>query len=67
MGLQLANLNWQLQEIDKRSVRVLMETLGDEFQRLGWGDVKPSDWLYSQDVIWKTDPAHEPYAAQRCC
>ncbi len=56
MGLQLANLNWQLQEIDKRSVRVLMETLGDEFQRLGWGDVKPSDWLYSQDVIWKTDP-----------
>jgi len=55
MGLPLANLNWQLQDIDKRSVRVLMETLGSELRRLGIGDVKPSDWLYSDDILWKTD------------
>ena len=56
LGLPLANLNWQMQDIDKRSVRVLMETLGEEFSRLGHGDVKPSDWLYSEDTLWKTDP-----------
>ena len=56
LGVPQANLDWQLQDIDKRSVRVLMETLGEELRRLGHGDVKPSQWLYSPDTIWKTDP-----------
>ena len=56
MGVPQANLDWQLQDIDKRSVRVLMETLGEELRRLGHGDVKPSQWLYAPDTIWKTDP-----------
>jgi len=56
LGLQKANLNWQLQDIDRNSVQVLMETLKDEFTRLGWGQVKPSQWLYDRSHIWKTDP-----------
>ena len=56
MGLPKANLNWQLQDIDKKSVRVLMETLGEEMRRLGHGDVQPSDWLYKEGMVWKTDP-----------
>ena len=39
LGLKRVNLDWQFSEIDKRSVRVLMETLGEEYQRLGWGEV----------------------------
>ena len=56
MGVPQANLDWQLQDIDKRSVRVLMETLGEELRRMGHGDVKPSQWLYAPDTLWKTDP-----------
>ena len=55
LGLPRANLDWRLQDIDRESVRVLMETLRDEFARLGWGQVKPSDWLYDSSNVWKTD------------
>ena len=33
-----------------------METLKDEFTRLGFGDVKPSEWLYDSSTLWKSDP-----------
>jgi len=56
MGMRRANLDWRLQDIDRESVRVLMETLRDEFARLSWGKVKPSDWLYDTSQVWKTDP-----------
>lgn len=56
LGLRQAVLDWQFVEQDKRSVRVLMDTLGDEFTRLGWGRVEPSAWLSDSDVVWKTDP-----------
>ena len=51
-----ANLDWRLQDIDRDSVRILMETLRDEFARLNWGRVKPSEWLYDSSQMWKTDP-----------
>ena len=56
LGLRHVELDWQFSEIDKRSVRVLMETLGEEYERLGWGKVEPSPWLYEDDEIWKVDP-----------
>ncbi|MDA8708221.1 GMC family oxidoreductase [Hellea sp.] len=56
LGMPKANLDWQLQEIDRYSVRRLMETLKDEFTRLGFGDVKPSEWLYDSSTLWKSDP-----------
>lgn len=56
LGQPRANLDWRLQDIDRESVRVLMETLRDEFTRLNWGEVKPSEWLYDRSNIWKTDP-----------
>lgn len=56
LGMPRANLDWRLQDIDRDSVRVLMETLRDEFSRLNLGQVKPSEWLYDRSQFWKTDP-----------
>ncbi len=56
LGMPRARLDWRLQDIDRRSVRVLMETLRDEFLRLNWGQIKPSEWLYDRSQFWKTDP-----------
>ncbi len=56
LGLPLAKLDWQYSEIDKRSVRVLMETLRDEYGRLGWGEVELAPWLTDPTLDWKNDP-----------
>ncbi|MEP3655461.1 MAG: GMC family oxidoreductase [Litorimonas sp.] len=56
LGQRRVDLDWRLSEIDKRSVRVLMETLGAEYQRLGWGKVEPAPWLYDEGEPWKIDP-----------
>lgn len=56
LGLRRVELDWKFSEIDKRSVRVLMETLGEEYERLGWGKVEPSPWLYDDEETWKIDP-----------
>ncbi|MEP6342988.1 MAG: GMC family oxidoreductase [Maricaulaceae bacterium] len=54
-GVRRAQLDWQLLDIDRHSVRVLMETLADEYKRLGWGEVIPSKWLSDENVTWRTD------------
>ncbi|MEO0423545.1 MAG: GMC family oxidoreductase [Pseudomonadota bacterium] len=56
LGLRRPVLDWQFSEIDRRSVRVLMETLKAEYQRLGWGDVALASWLHEEGTAWKTDP-----------
>ena len=56
LGLRRISLDWRLNEIEKRSVRVLMETLKLEFQRLGWGDVIPASWLNNSEEVWAFDP-----------
>ncbi len=56
LGTRQVALNWQLSEIDKHSVKVLMETVGEEYRRLGWGDVKVSNWLSETSTRWNSDP-----------
>ncbi|MEM1389809.1 MAG: GMC family oxidoreductase [Pseudomonadota bacterium] len=56
LGLPLADLSWQFSELDKRSVKVLMQALKDEYERLGWGDVQLADWLNDPAMTWKFDP-----------
>lgn len=53
-GVPRVRLDWRLDEIDVRSVAILVETLGRELERLGLGRVEPADWLASGR--WKTDP-----------
>jgi choline dehydrogenase-like flavoprotein len=55
LGMRRSVLDWQFLSIDRDSVRVLMETLADEYERLGWGKVIPSDWLSDSSVQWKSD------------
>lgn len=56
LGLRRPKLDWKFSEIDKKSVHGLMTTLADEYQRLGWGDVRLSSWLNDPDVSWRMDP-----------
>ncbi|HEX8225193.1 MAG TPA: GMC family oxidoreductase [Allosphingosinicella sp.] len=53
-GVRRVKLDWRLSEIDVRSVKILVETLGRELERLGLGLVEPADWLGA--AAWKTDP-----------
>ena len=55
LGLRRVALDWQFSDIDRESVRVLMQALGEEYERLGWGHVVPSDWLSNPDIDWETD------------
>ena len=55
-GLRRLDFDWQLQDIDKRSVKVLMETLDSEFKNLGWGEIIPAAWINEPEVVWNFDP-----------
>lgn len=61
-GVPLAALNWQFSDQDKHSVKVLMETLRSEYQRLGWGQVIPAKWLEDNAIKWRTDPLVSAHA-----
>jgi len=55
LGMRRAQLDWRLLDIDRKSVKVLMDTLAAEYKRLGWGEVVPSKWLYDENITWRTD------------
>lgn len=56
LGMQRPVLDWRLSEIDKRSVSVLVDTLGQELERLGAGRVERAPWLDDPGQMWRTDP-----------
>ncbi|MGD9471405.1 MAG: FAD-dependent oxidoreductase [Novosphingobium sp.] len=56
LGSRRADLDWQLSELDKHSARVMAETFGQELERLGMGQVTPSDWLNEAGSEWPVDP-----------
>jgi choline dehydrogenase-like flavoprotein len=55
LGLPQAQLNWQLTELDKRTVIVLARVLGSELERLGIGRLEPSAWLAEDSLAWPVD------------
>ena len=56
LGLRRARLDWQLTDIDKRTVRALTEALGAEFARLNIGRVRLADWLRDDSgSAWPSD------------
>ncbi len=56
LGCQRADLDWQLSELDKHSVRELALALGREFKRLGLGTLSTMDWLDDGSAEWPVDP-----------
>jgi choline dehydrogenase-like flavoprotein len=52
LGMPRAVLDWQLTELDKRSIRTYYKVLGQEIGRSGVGRVQLRDWLLSDDHSW---------------
>ena len=55
-GLPKIALDWRFSEVDKRSLRVVMETLDGELRRLSLGRAEPSPWLGEEETPWEMDP-----------
>jgi choline dehydrogenase-like flavoprotein len=49
LGVRRARLNWQLTELDKRTIRRTYEVIGREMGRSGLGRVQLMDWLLDED------------------
>ena len=53
LGMPLADLQWRFTPIDKRSIRVFYELLGEELGRAKLGRVRLGDWLLDgDDTAW---------------
>jgi choline dehydrogenase-like flavoprotein len=55
LGLNQANLEWRLTELDKRSIRVNTQAVAQEFGRLNLGRVRLMDWLLDESPDWGPD------------
>jgi len=49
LGVPRVKLDWQLTELDKRSIRLFAQSLGQQFGRSNLGRVKVMDWLLDED------------------
>jgi choline dehydrogenase-like flavoprotein len=56
LGCRRGDLDWQLSEIDKRSVLELARAVGREFDRLGLGKLQTASWLEDGTNAWPVDP-----------
>ena len=52
LGVPRLKLDWQLTALDKRSIRQLYETLGQEAGREGIGRIQLQSWLLEDDPMW---------------
>ena len=55
MGMPRIALHWQLSEIDKRTVRVMMESFDEQLRQLGLGRMITEPWLSDENIHWQTD------------
>ncbi|NQV20884.1 MAG: hypothetical protein HQ511_05645 [Rhodospirillales bacterium] len=55
LGINRIQLDWRLTEIDKRTVRTLVRSIGAEFGRLNYGRVRVPDWLAIDDDAWSPE------------
>jgi len=56
LGCRRADLDWQMSDLDKHTVRELALSLQREFKRLGLGKVTTMDWLHDGSRDWPVDP-----------
>lgn len=56
LGTRRAHLDWHFSDIDKKTIKVLMKSLGSELERLKLGQVEPEGWLDEAGPEWQTDP-----------
>jgi choline dehydrogenase-like flavoprotein len=52
-GMQRVTLDWKISGLEKRSIRKIIEILGQEIGRAGLGRIKIMDWLQDEkDLSW---------------
>lgn len=56
MGMPRAELDWRLSDLDKHSVKVMMNAFSAELERLDIGRFDPAPWLNDAATVWTTDP-----------
>lgn len=56
LGMQKIELDWQLLDIDKRSVLKSMGGLSADLKALNLGRVEPESWLSDDSIAWDIDP-----------
>lgn len=56
LGQRRIDLDWRLSDLDKHSVRVLVEALDTGLRRRGLGTVVAADWLDDPAILWRSDP-----------
>ena len=49
LGVPLPKVDWRLSELDRRTAQTMVETVAQEFRRLGLGAVRPQPWLDGAD------------------
>lgn len=52
LGVPEVNLNWQLTELDKRTIREANLAIGKALGKSGIGRLKLQDWLLDEDLSW---------------
>ena len=55
LGLRKAKVEWQLNELDKRTVYTAARVIGEELARTKVGRVRLADWLTKKDPDWPQD------------
>jgi choline dehydrogenase-like flavoprotein len=58
LGVPLPKVDWRLTELDRRTTEVMVKAVGEEFRRLGLGEVRAEHWL--ADAGWTTR-VHDSY------
>lgn len=56
LGMLKASLDWRLSDMDKKTVSVLADNLGEELTRMGAGRVEKAEWLLDPSPEWPVDP-----------
>lgn len=56
LGERQADLDWQLDGLDKHTARVFARVFGEELQRMGQGHVTPTEWIAGAGNDWPVDP-----------
>ncbi len=62
LGMPLTELDWRFCELDKHSVKVVMQEFATQLEHMGIGRFDPAPWLDDAATLWTTDPLISAHA-----
>ncbi|QTD57934.1 GMC family oxidoreductase [Parasphingorhabdus cellanae] len=62
LGMPLTELDWRFSELDKHSVKVMMQEFATQLELMGIGRFDPAPWLDEAATLWTTDPLISAHA-----